>query len=126
MATLIDTVSQIDDSHGDPDPLECYYYESGDESESRCPCRSRLDCFFGRIFWGGQRPLVPFFLLGPPFFQLFFLVHHLVDRDDRHLLAHAMASDFSVAWQCLSNRTIVFFVTDLTPRPGRIFFVFKT
>jgi hypothetical protein len=27
-----------------------------------------------------------------------------------------MASDFSVAWQCLSKRTIVFFVTDQTPR----------
>jgi hypothetical protein len=44
------------------------------------------------------------------------LVHHLVKRDDRHLLAHAMASDFSVAWQCLSKRTIGFFVTDQTPR----------
>jgi hypothetical protein len=29
----------------------------------------------------------------------------------------AMASDFSVAWQCLSKRTIGFFVTDQTPRP---------
>jgi hypothetical protein len=29
-----------------------------------------------------------------------------------------MASDFSVAWQCLSKRTIVFFVTDQTPRPS--------
>jgi hypothetical protein len=27
-----------------------------------------------------------------------FWVHHLVNRDDQHLLAHAMASDFSVAW----------------------------
>jgi hypothetical protein len=27
-----------------------------------------------------------------------------------------MASDFSAAWQCLSKRTIVFFVTDQTPR----------
>jgi hypothetical protein len=26
-----------------------------------------------------------------------FRVHHLVNRDDRQLLAHAMASDFSVA-----------------------------
>jgi hypothetical protein len=42
------------------------------------------------------------------FFRLFFLDHHLVNRDDRHLLAHAMASDFSVEWQCLSKRTIVF------------------
>jgi hypothetical protein len=45
-----------------------------------------------------------------------FWVHHIVNRDDRHLLAHAMASDFSVAWQCLSKRTIVFFVKDQTPR----------
>jgi hypothetical protein len=37
-----------------------------------------------------------------------FWVHHLVNRDDRHLLAHAMASDFSVAWQ---------FQRDQTPRP---------
>jgi hypothetical protein len=37
-----------------------------------------------------------------------FWVHHLVNRDDRHLLAHAMASDFSVAWQCLSKSAIVF------------------
>jgi hypothetical protein len=42
------------------------------------------------------------------FFKLFFRVHHLVNRDDRHLLAHALASDFSVAWQCLSKRTIFF------------------
>jgi hypothetical protein len=37
-----------------------------------------------------------------------FWVHRLVNRDDRHLLAHAMSSDFSVAWQCLSKRTIGF------------------
>jgi hypothetical protein len=29
-----------------------------------------------------------------------------------------MASDFSVTWQCLSKRTIVFFITDQTPRPS--------
>jgi hypothetical protein len=28
-----------------------------------------------------------------------FLVHHPVNRDDRQLLAHAMASDVTVAWQ---------------------------
>jgi hypothetical protein len=40
---------------------------------------------------------VPLLLLGPPFFTDYsFRVHHLVNRDDRHLLAHAMASDFSV------------------------------
>jgi hypothetical protein len=39
----------------------------------------------------------------PPWPTIFsdysFRVHHLVNRDDRQLLAHAMASDFSVAWQ---------------------------
>jgi hypothetical protein len=30
--------------------------------------------------------------------------------DDRHLIAHAMASDFSVTWQFLSKRTIVVFL----------------
>jgi hypothetical protein len=34
-----------------------------------------------------------------------FWVHRLVNWDDRQLLAHAMASDFSVIWQCLSKRT---------------------
>jgi hypothetical protein len=34
------------------------------------------------------------------------LIHHLVNRDDRHLLTHAMATDFSVAWQFLSKRSI--------------------
>jgi hypothetical protein len=31
-----------------------------------------------------------------------------------------MASDFSVAWQCLSKRTIGIFVTDQTPRPNKM------
>jgi hypothetical protein len=63
-------------------------------------------------FFLGQRPL------GPPFFSDYsFWVHHLVNRDDRHLLAHALASDFSAAWQCLSKRTIGFFITDQTPCP---------
>jgi hypothetical protein len=31
------------------------------------------------------------------FLLLVFLVHHPVNRDDRHLLAHVMASDFTVA-----------------------------
>jgi hypothetical protein len=48
-------------------------------------------------------------LLGPPFSDFSFRVDHLVNRDDRQPLAHAMASDFSVAWQCLSKRIIVFF-----------------
>jgi hypothetical protein len=37
-------------------------------------------------------------LLGPPFFSDYsFLVHHPVNRDDRHFLALAMASDFTIA-----------------------------
>jgi hypothetical protein len=32
------------------------------------------------------------------FFNYSFLVHHPVNRDGRHLLAHAMASEFTVAW----------------------------
>jgi hypothetical protein len=52
------------------------------------------------------------FAFPPPrpsiFFNYSFWVHHPVNRDDRHLLAHAMASDFSVTWQCLSKRAIFF------------------
>jgi hypothetical protein len=57
------------------------------------------------------------------FFIIPFRVHHLVNQDDWHLLALAMASDFSVAWQCLSKRTIVFFVTDQTPRRNSTSFI---
>jgi hypothetical protein len=39
---------------------------------------------------------------------ILFWVHHLANWVDRQLLAHAMASEHSVAWQCLSKRTIVF------------------
>jgi hypothetical protein len=35
-----------------------------------------------------------------------FWIHHPVHQDDRHLLAHAVASDFSATWQFLSKRTI--------------------
>jgi hypothetical protein len=52
---------------------------------------------------------VPLVLIGPPFFPIIlFGVHHLVNQDDRHFHAHAMASDYSVAWQFLSKRTIGF------------------
>jgi hypothetical protein len=52
---------------------------------------------------------VPHLLLGPPCFSNYsFWVHHLVNQDDWQLLAQAMASDFSVAWQCLSKKTIGF------------------
>jgi hypothetical protein len=51
------------------------------------------------------------------FCQLFFLVHHLDNRDDQHLLAHAMASDFSVAWQCSQREQLFFrYGSNATPR----------
>jgi hypothetical protein len=37
-----------------------------------------------------------------------FCVHHPANFDDWHLLAHAMASDFSVAWQFFLKRPIDF------------------
>jgi hypothetical protein len=43
-------------------------------------------------------------LLCPPFFPMFLFAN----RDDQHLLSHALASDFTVTWQCLSKRTIGF------------------
>jgi hypothetical protein len=53
---------------------------------------------------------VPLLLLGSPFFPNYsFCVHHLVNRDDRHLLANAiMASGFRVTSQ-LSQREQLFF-----------------
>jgi hypothetical protein len=70
---------------------------------------TQFKCFFLILFFGSATPCA-----SPPppqpyiFFRLFLSVHHLVNRDDQHLLAHAMASDFSVTWQCLSKTTIVF------------------
>jgi hypothetical protein len=56
------------------------------------------------VFWSSAPCASP--APRPSIFSDFsFWVHHLVNRD---LLAHAMASDFSVARQCLSKRTIVF------------------
>jgi hypothetical protein len=84
------------------------------------PC-VRVQCFFG------QRPLVPLLLLGHPFFSNYsFWVHHLVNQDDRQLLAHAMASDFSVAWQCLSKRTIGFLLRIKLHAPGYNVIIFET
>jgi hypothetical protein len=87
-------------------------------------------CFLLRFDWVYETHPDGFFLGGgsatpcaspPPWPSMFsdysFWVHHLVNRDDRQLLARAMASDFSVAWQCLSKRTFIFFVMDQTPRP---------
>jgi membrane-associated phospholipid phosphatase len=36
-----------------------------------------------------------------------FLIHHLVNWDDRHLLTHTMASDFSAAWQFSQREEVV-------------------
>jgi hypothetical protein len=44
-------------------------------------------------------------------------VHHPVNQDDQHLLAHAMASDFSDAWQFLSENNSVFFVSESNSTP---------
>jgi hypothetical protein len=61
----------------------------------------------------------------PPWPSIFsdysFWVHHCINWDDHHLLAHAKASDFSVTLQCLSKRTIGFLITDhtLCPYPTR-------
>jgi hypothetical protein len=48
-----------------------------------------------RNLFGGRQPLVPLLLQGPPFFLIILLLlTPPFNRDDRHLLAHAMASDF--------------------------------
>jgi hypothetical protein len=65
----------------------------------------------GSFFLGGgvSNPLCFSSSLALHFFWIFFFcVHHPANRDDRHVLAHAMASDFSVARQFLSKRIIGF------------------
>jgi hypothetical protein len=43
---------------------------------------------------------VPFLFLDPPFFlEYSSIVHHPVNWDDRQLLAHVLASDFTALWQ---------------------------
>jgi hypothetical protein len=42
------------------------------------------------------------------FYHHSFLAHHPVNQDDRHLLALAKASDFSVAWQFSQREQLVF------------------
>jgi hypothetical protein len=44
------------------------------------------------------------------FSHYYFLVHHPVNQDDLHHLAHAMASDFTVAWQFLRWEQLIFLV----------------
>jgi hypothetical protein len=38
-------------------------------------------------------------------------VHRPVNQDDQHFFAHAMASDFSVAWQYIHNVRLFFYST---------------
>jgi hypothetical protein len=61
----------------------------------------------GRIFFGGGGRATPCASLWPYICSnYYFLVHHPVSRDDRHLLAHAIASDFTVTGQYVfSKRT---------------------
>jgi hypothetical protein len=69
--------------------LISYFFFGGGEEGSATPCASPPPCpsiFSNYSFW----------------------VHHPVNRDDRHLLAFAMASDFSAAWQFLLKRIIDF------------------
>jgi hypothetical protein len=74
-----------------------------------------LTHFLDAVFWASD-PLCLSPSLALHFSNYSFLVPHPVNCDDRHLLAHAMGSDYTVAWQCLSKRTIGFSLTDQTPR----------
>jgi hypothetical protein len=88
------------------------------KSRKQCPVcksifRTVLRCFPKKLVARGQStPATP--CASPPprpsiFSNYFFLVvHHPVNWDDRHLLAHAMASDFTVARQ-VSQREQLFF-----------------
>jgi hypothetical protein len=63
---------------------------------------SQLFIFLVSFFVGSATPCASLTPRPSSFFPIiFFLVHHPVNRDDRHLLAHAMASDFTVAWHFL-------------------------
>jgi hypothetical protein len=54
-------------------------------------------------------------LPGPPFFRLYFFVHHPVNWDDRHLLARAMASKFTVTWQFSQREQFFCYGSNSTP-----------
>jgi hypothetical protein len=45
-----------------------------------------------------------------------FLGHHPVNQDDRHLLAHAMASDLTVTWQFSQRKQFFFLALIQLPR----------
>jgi hypothetical protein len=71
------------------------------QSKLRKKYLSMIQCFFGGGGGGGEfcNPLFLSSSLALQFSQYSFLVHHPINPDDRHLLTHAMASDFSVTWQ---------------------------
>jgi hypothetical protein len=85
-----------------PGTKSCFYAQGNYDSQSK---------FFGGSTTTCASP--------PPRSYIFsnysFWVHHPVNCDDQHLLAHAMASDFTVAWQYSQREQ--FFVTGQTPRP---------
>jgi hypothetical protein len=65
-----------------------------------CSYRFMSNCLYVfRHSFRVSNPLRLFSSSALHFFRLFFRVHHPVNRDDRHLLANAMASDFSVTWR---------------------------
>jgi hypothetical protein len=74
-----------------------------------CQGRPHSDSFLCRV----QRPLVPLLLLGPPFFRLF----HLVNRDDRQLLAPCNGLWLLSHMAVSLKENNWFFVTDQTPHP---------
>jgi hypothetical protein len=83
-------------------------------------CILFLTCFF----WGGGAA-TPY--ASPPrqpsiFSDYSFCVHHPVNRDDQHLLARAMASDFSVTWKCFY---FLFFMPSFSSGCTHMYWVYR-
>jgi hypothetical protein len=70
--------------------------------------RSNPVAGFGGRFLGVSDPLCLSSSSALDFFWLFFLCPPPFNQDDWQLLAHAMASDLSVAWQCSQREQLVF------------------
>jgi hypothetical protein len=64
------------------------------------PCKNQLISILNKaiyiLFLGVSNPLSLSSSSALHFFQIFFLCHHLVNRNDWHLLSLAKTSDFSV------------------------------
>jgi hypothetical protein len=60
-------------------------------------CNRCFNVLGSMVFWVID-PLCLSSSLALHFIQYSFRIHHLVNQDGRKLLAHAMASDFSVPW----------------------------